>query len=93
MKNAVTLFHTPSSPASTRILSKLKDATASGTAKQASITLDVTENLPTGDQLKNMVEFLGEGNAGQLVEGAKDLTEAGRMMRMNSGALKRPIVS
>lgn len=74
-KNVVTLFHKPSSAASTRVLTLLKQANAQAVAHstedQASshqaqdklermeFELDVTEAPPTSDQLKNILEYLG----------------------------------
>jgi hypothetical protein len=92
VKNAVTLFHTPSSPASSSILSRLKEATAVGASNPAPIQLDVTEGSPTNDQLKSILDYAGEANMGKIVEGARDIPEAQRMVRMDAKALKRPIV-
>jgi arsenate reductase-like glutaredoxin family protein len=74
-KNVVTLFHKPSSQASTRVLTLVKQANAQSvshaTEDQASsheehnkaqrneFELEVTEAPPTGDQLKSILEYLG----------------------------------
>lgn len=71
----MTLFHKPSSAASSRVLTLLKQANAQAAAHatedQASshqaqeklerieFELDVTEAPPTGDQLKTILEYLG----------------------------------
>ncbi|KAF2257292.1 hypothetical protein BU26DRAFT_513993 [Trematosphaeria pertusa] len=78
-KNVVTLFHKPSSAASTRVLTVLKQAhaqaVAHSTEDQASshqaqsklermeFELDVTDAPPTSDQLKNILEYLGGPSA------------------------------
>ncbi|KAJ4369062.1 hypothetical protein N0V83_006145 [Neocucurbitaria cava] len=78
-KNVVTLFHKPSSQASTRVLTLLKQthaqSVAHATEDQASshhaqdraerteFELDVTEAAPTTDQLKNILEYLGGSSA------------------------------
>ncbi|KAF1949224.1 hypothetical protein CC80DRAFT_520707 [Byssothecium circinans] len=78
-KNVVTLFHKPSSTASTRVLTLLKQANAQSVAHatedQASshhsqnkeerleFDLDVTEAPPTGDQLKTILDYLGGPSA------------------------------
>ncbi|KAI8934673.1 hypothetical protein NX059_008364 [Plenodomus lindquistii] len=78
-KNVVTLFHKPSSQASTRVLTLLKQTHAqsatTATQDQASshdaqnkaehsdFELDVTEAPPTSDQLKNIMEYLGGADA------------------------------
>jgi arsenate reductase-like glutaredoxin family protein len=75
----VTLFHKPSSSASTRVHTILKQAhaqaAAHATEDQASshkaheklerveFDLDVTEAPPTSDQLKNILEYLGGSGA------------------------------
>ncbi|KAF2847763.1 hypothetical protein T440DRAFT_470817 [Plenodomus tracheiphilus IPT5] len=82
-KNVVTLFHKPSSQASTRVLTLLKQthaqSAATATADQASshdaqtkaertdFELDVTEAPPTSDQLKNILEYLGGAGAASKV--------------------------
>ncbi|CBX93238.1 hypothetical protein IAQ61_008956 [Plenodomus lingam] len=82
-KNVVTLFHKPSSQASTRVLTLLKQthaqsaATATGDqasshdaqskAERADFELDVTEAPPTSDQLKNIMEYLGGASAASKV--------------------------
>ncbi|KAJ4381259.1 hypothetical protein N0V86_003608 [Didymella sp. IMI 355093] len=78
-KNVVTLFHKPSSQASIRAHTILKQANAhsvaTATEDQASshhaqdkaerteFELDVTEAPPTTDQLKNILEYLGGPSA------------------------------
>lgn len=78
-KNVVTLFHKPSSQASLRAHTLLKQAdaqsVATATEDQASshnaqnkaerteFELDVTEAPPTADQLKNILEYLGGPSA------------------------------
>lgn len=78
-KNVITLFHKPSSQASLRVLTLLKQnhakSAATATADQASthdaqtktestdFELDVTEAPPTRDQLKNILEYLGGAGA------------------------------
>ncbi|KAF2737507.1 hypothetical protein EJ04DRAFT_460887 [Polyplosphaeria fusca] len=79
-KNVVTLFHKPSSQASTRVLTILKQANAQAVshatedqasshdpqnnAERTEFELDVTEAPPTSDQLKNIIEYLGGANSG-----------------------------
>lgn len=79
----VTLFHKPSSTASTRVLTILKQtnaqAVAHATEDQASshhaqnkvermeFELDVTEAPPTTDQLKSILDYLGGAGAASKV--------------------------
>ncbi|KAF2263418.1 hypothetical protein CC78DRAFT_544978 [Lojkania enalia] len=78
-KDVVTLFHKPSSTASTRVLTLLKQQNAQTVAhatedqasshasqnklERAEFDLDVTEAAPTSDQLKNILEYLGGPSA------------------------------
>lgn len=105
----MTLFHKPSNAASTRILNLLKQtsATAATTAtedqasnhdahskaQQAAFDLDVVEGPPTSDQLRNIIEYVGEGNAGRVVPGASGAADAARRMRLDMNAFRRPLVS
>ncbi|KAH6618804.1 thioredoxin-like protein [Boeremia exigua] len=78
-KNVVTLFHKPSSQASLRAHTILKQANAQSVATatedqasshdaqnnaaQSKFELDVTEAPPTADQLKSILEYLGGPSA------------------------------
>jgi Protein of unknown function (DUF1687) len=53
----------------------------------------VTEESPTSDQLRSILEYVGEKNASKVVEGASDEADAQRRFRMDVNALKRPLVS
>jgi len=110
VRNAVTLFHKPSNPASTRILTLLKQtsAAASTTATEdqasnhsdhsrtqhdhAPFDLDVVEGPPTADQLRSIISYVGERNAGSVVPGAQDAADAARKMRQDMNAFRRPLV-
>jgi arsenate reductase-like glutaredoxin family protein len=106
----VTLFHKPSSSASTRAQTILKQAhaqaAAHSTEDQASshqaqeklermeFDLDVTEAPPTGDQLKNILEYLGGASAAsQVIQGAQNETDALRKLKENGESFQRPVVS
>jgi arsenate reductase-like glutaredoxin family protein len=98
-KNAVTLFHNPSNAGSTRILSLLQrsagpvtENSAEKSKEQPKFTLDVNNGPPTGDQLKSILEYVGAGRAGDIVEGASDEADAQRRLRGNPSAFKRPLV-
>jgi len=98
-RNAVTLFHNPSNPGSTRILSLLQRSAspATGAAVDKSkeppkITLDVNNGPPTADQLQSILEYVGADRASDIVEGASDEADAQRRLRGNPSAFKRPLV-
>ncbi|KAJ4356340.1 uncharacterized protein N0V89_004372 [Didymosphaeria variabile] len=98
-KNVVTLFHKPSSTASTRVLTILKQtnaqAVAHATEDQASshqaqdktermeFELDVTEAPPTSDQLKSILDYLGGPGAASKVVSGAQ-DEADAMRRLKA---------
>ncbi|EEH33438.2 hypothetical protein PAAG_04488 [Paracoccidioides lutzii Pb01] len=118
--DVITLFHKPSLPASSRVLALLKQANAAAAANatidQASETspsqrsefeLDVTEEPPTPDQLKNILDYVGadvggdvgraRGGAamakpGDLVQGAQDRLDALRRLKEDGGRFVRPVI-
>lgn len=109
VKNVVTLFHKPSSLASLRAHTILKQANAqsvaTATEDQASshnaqnkaerteFELDVTEEPPTADQLKNILDYLGgPSNVNKIIEGAKDETDAIRRLKADGNSFQRPLV-
>lgn len=105
----ITLFHRPSTPASLRVLTKLKQisAQASETATQDQATdhtaqnklqrtdfeLNVTEEPPTSDQLRSILEYVGGLRASQLVDGARDAQDAMRKLKEDGRKFKVPVVS
>jgi arsenate reductase-like glutaredoxin family protein len=108
----VTLFHKPSSAASTRVLTLLKQANAQSVAhatedqasahdaqskaERTEFELDVTEAPPTPEQFKTILEYLGgstSGAAAKLVKGAREESDALRMLRADGETFQRPVVS
>lgn len=87
----ITLFHSPQSPASNRVYTLLKQASAQAhahatedqasshhaqnVAERAEFELDVQEAEPTSDQLRSILEYVG-GSAGKVVEGATSSSDA-----------------
>jgi arsenate reductase-like glutaredoxin family protein len=104
----VTLFHKPSNEASTRVLTLLKQANAQSVAhatedqasshhaqnkaERTEFELDVTEEPPTSDQLKSILEYLG-GSPGKVVQGASDESDALRRLKADGNTFQRPLVS
>ncbi|KAF2872990.1 thioredoxin-like protein [Massariosphaeria phaeospora] len=107
-KNVVTLFHKPSNSESTRVLNILKQANAQSAAhatedqasshnalnkqERTEFELDVTEAPPTGDQLKNILDYLGGGSASTVIQGARDNSDALRRLTENGDAFQRPVI-
>ncbi|KAK2803679.1 hypothetical protein FQN50_006895 [Emmonsiellopsis sp. PD_5] len=94
--DVITLFHSPNLPASTRVLNLLKTANANAAAAttqdQASNTpptrrnqfeLNVTEDPPTPDQLKSILDYVGADVGGQVAreKGGAALVKPGDLVR------------
>ncbi|KAL9602020.1 MAG: hypothetical protein Q9219_002128 [cf. Caloplaca sp. 3 TL-2023] len=108
--DVITLFHKASSPASIRAQTLLKQisAHASETATEDQATdhtqqnklqrtefeLNVTEEPPTSDQLRSILEYVGSsaGRAGQIVEGAVDEADALRKLKEDPNRFQRPVI-
>lgn len=54
--------------------------------------LDIQEAAPTSDQLKSILEYVGAGNAGTVVQGARDVTDAMEKVKRDGGLFNRPLV-
>ena len=105
----ITLFHKPSLPASVRVLNLLKQASAaaSETATEDQATdhsqqnkiqrtefeLNVTEDAPTSDQLRSILEYVGARRAKDIVKGARDAGDAIRKLGEDKGSFRPPVVS
>jgi len=103
----ITLFHKPSLPSSVKVYTLLKQAHAStsehATLDQASdhtpqsiqqhqeFELDVTEEPPTPDQLRTILEYVGAQRAGTIIKGAKDEADAMRKLKENGDNFQRPL--
>ena len=108
--DVITLFHKASSPASIRAQTLLKQISAhaseSATEDQATdhtqqnkfqrteFELNVTEDPPTSDQLRTILEYVGSGagRAGQIVEGATSEADAVTKLKENPDSFQRPVV-
>lgn len=65
-------------------------------AERHEFELDVTEQAPTSDQMKNILEYLGgptAGAAGKIVRGARDERDAVRRVGEDGESFLRPVVS
>ncbi|EDN08542.1 DUF1687 domain-containing protein [Histoplasma capsulatum] len=118
--DVITLFHKPSLPASTRVLALLKQAnTDAATAairdedsgalasRRSEFELNVTEEPPTPDQLKSILDYVGAGVGGDvakarggavmampgdLVQGARNRLDAMRRLKEDGSRFTRPVV-
>ncbi|MCJ1260415.1 hypothetical protein MMC22_000276 [Lobaria immixta] len=105
--DTITLFHRPSLPSSIRVLTLLKQASAhaseTATEDQASdhshqnkmqrteFELNVTEDPPTSDQLRTILEYVGGTRAKDVVDGARNEGDAIRTLSQDPSKFKAPV--
>ncbi|KAF5533515.1 fatty acid desaturase [Fusarium bulbicola] len=104
----VTVFHKASSPASVRVANLLKqvsaNATSGATLDQASdhsaqtapirdqFELNITEDPPTDDQVKTILEYVGSNGIPNVIKGANNEKEALRKFKESKENFVRPVV-
>ncbi|KAI1307470.1 DUF1687-domain-containing protein [Xylaria venustula] len=104
----VTLFHKAGSPASVRAATVLKQASANATESatedqasdhshqsnphRAEFELNITEDPPTADQLRTILEYVGKNKISSIIQGATTENEALKKFRENADSLQRPLV-
>ncbi len=54
--------------------------------------LNITEDPPTPDQLKSILEYVGAQKASTIIKGARDEADAMRKLKENADNFQRPIV-
>jgi hypothetical protein len=107
-KDIVTLFHKASSPASTRVATLLKQASANATEtatedqasdhthqsdpKRQEFDLDITEASPTPEQLESILQYVGANKISSVIPGAQTEKEALKKFRESPDSFKRPVV-
>lgn len=106
----ITLFSKAGTPASSRVHTILKQASAKASAhatedqasshgtaqppKRGDFELEVTEEPPTEDQFKSILEYLGGASkAGSLISGARDEADGLKKLKSNPSSFTRPVVS
>ncbi|KAI9933887.1 hypothetical protein ASPWEDRAFT_24195 [Aspergillus wentii DTO 134E9] len=107
----ITLFHSPTLASSARVLNILKQASTvaseTATEDQASdytshakkqrgeFQLEVTDAFPTTDQLRNILDYVGNtgvgGKADAVIKGAKNAEDAIKRFKENEGLFVRPV--
>lgn len=61
--------------------------------KHPEFDLEVTEEAPTPDQFRSILEYLGGASkAGTLIKGARDENDALKKLAANGDAFERPVV-
>lgn len=61
--------------------------------QRSQFELDVQETPPTPDQVHNILEYLGNGKAGELVKGATSSADAAQKIKQDPDSFHRPVVS
>ena len=61
--------------------------------QRSDFELNVTEEPPTGDQLKTIIEYAGERKASQIVDGARDALDAIHKLSQDRNKFRAPVVS
>ncbi|KAI5464066.1 thioredoxin-like protein [Mariannaea sp. PMI_226] len=96
----ITVFHKASSPTSVRVAELLKQLSANSTAgaspnakpSREPFELNVTEEPPTEDQVKTIIEYVGTKGISNVIKDAKSETEALRSFKQNKNSFIRPMV-
>ena len=68
------------------------DHSAQDTTKRSEFELNISEDPPTSDQLRSILEYVGARRAGDLVKGARDEADAMRRLKENGDNFVRPVV-
>ncbi|EGX45920.1 hypothetical protein TWF225_006686 [Orbilia oligospora] len=98
--DVLTLFHSPRSEASNRVLSALKTANTAAEESSANIStngntsagekkqifeLDVVEGPMTTTQLRSILDYIGENKVEDIVEGARGIHDAMKILEGTKG--------
>lgn len=68
------------------------DHTAQNEMQRVPFELNVTESVPTSDQFKTIMEYVGAQRASQLVAGARDETDALQRLKQDPTSFTPPLV-
>lgn len=60
--------------------------------KRDPFELDVSEAVPTEDQLRSIFEYVGQSKISSVVEGATSVSDAVKKLAQDEGAFQRPVV-
>ncbi|GAP90241.1 putative duf1687 domain-containing protein [Rosellinia necatrix] len=103
----VTLFHKAGSPASIRAATVLKQASANATEAAAEdqasdhsqtspprsdFELNITEDPPTADQLRTILDYVGKSKISSVINGATSEKEALKKFNESADNFRRPVV-
>lgn len=60
--------------------------------KRDPFELDVSEAVPTEDQLRSIFEYVGQSKISSVVEGATSVSDAVKKLAQDESAFQRPVV-
>ncbi|KAI9787872.1 MAG: hypothetical protein M1835_002627 [Candelina submexicana] len=76
----------------TATIDQAGDHTAQNKVQRSEFELNVTEDPPTNDQLRSILEYVGARKVGDIVRGARDETEAMKKLAESAENFKRPVI-
>ncbi|KAI1122214.1 DUF1687-domain-containing protein [Nemania abortiva] len=100
----ITLFHKASSPASVRAAAVLKQVSTNATEAAAEdsasrkpnirsdFELNITEEPPTADQLKTILEYVGKNKISSIIQGATSENDALKKFNGSPDSFKYPVI-
>ncbi|KAL2758488.1 hypothetical protein ACRALDRAFT_1075066 [Sodiomyces alcalophilus JCM 7366] len=104
----ITVFHKAASPASQRIATLLKQVSANASnpatmdqasdhshqtsPKRTEFELNITEEPPTADQVRTILEYVGPNKVSSVIAGASNEKEALKKFEMDKNSFHRPMV-
>lgn len=77
----------------TATIDQATDHTAQNKIQRSEFQLDVTEDSPTSDQLRSILEYVGPRKAREVVDGARDEADALRRLKEDPSKFRAPVVS
>ena len=69
------------------------DHTHQNKTQRSEFELNVTEDIPTSDQLRTIFDYVGANKAKELVEGSHDVSDAIKRLQEDRKRFKAPVVS
>ncbi|KAK4659902.1 hypothetical protein QC762_114430 [Podospora pseudocomata] len=93
-KDIITLFHKASSPGSKRVAALLKQAQVEAAEKdlRPEFDLEVTEQPPTLDQVKTILDYVGQPGISSVIKGATSENEALQKFKQSADSFQKPLV-
>lgn len=93
-KDIITLFHKASSPGSKRVAALLKQVQVEAAEKdlRPEFDLEVTEQPPTLDQVKTILDYVGQPGISSVIKGATSENEALQKFKQSADSFQKPLV-